>query len=927
MARKKFICCILVLLGLASSVLCAEGKQPLVRAGFLDLSDYDPEGNVIIKLDGEWEFYWDRLLLPGDFSRDPKPARTGFIQVPGGWTKFKGPVEIPGYGVATYRLRVKLNPELRLFSIKIPEVLTAYNLWINDTRVAAVGIVSRDREKARAGFNHHTVSSINGSGTIDIILQVSNFDDLWGGITNSITLGKQDIILMENEKSLFFDFALFGSIFIFAVYHFGLFLFRKKDYSTLLFALFCLIIASRTLMTGVGFIIPFYPPYFWEIGKKIGHLTVAMGPPVFLFFIFYQFPKDMYKPVVMGSLGAGLILSLIIIITPFRFFVHLLIIGQTALAANALYIVFTLVIAIKRRREGAVLSLTGFSIFFMLVVNDMLYVFDVLHTGIYSHIGLFGFILAYSFILAIRFSRLFQKVTLLSRELQVYSNDLEIKVKQRTAQLQEANEQKTNFFINLAHETKTPITIISNYLEQDIRKRGMSEEIRIMEQNLYKLKNDIHNFLDIEKLHKGQVFYDHNMVVDLSRIIREKVLLFKEITDKKTISLHENIGDKLFAKMDPAALDRIVNNLLDNAIKFTGPAGRITVSLKQVSDTLIFSVKDTGMGMDQEKVKNIFEPYYQISRKKRNIEGIGVGLSIVKKIIDDVKGTVAVHSEPEKGTEIVISLPAHHPASADAPVNEITSPEPPNKPVWIQLKPENYRPDQYSLLVVEDNMYMLYYLQLNLMDDYNVFYAKNGSQALKKIRSIPKPDMIISDIMMDTMDGYEFYKTLLQLEMYAYIPFIFLTAKFHPDTMLKGLAMGAVDFIQKPFSIIELKAKLASHLQIKHAQYESNIHEMENKISLALRSLEAENRARCFKFNSICHEHHITPREKEIIELLVQGDEYREIASALHISLNTIKPYIRNIYRKLNVESKYELVTLVNSSMLSLFSNEEEMNN
>lgn len=519
-------------------------------------------------------------------------------------------------------------------------------------------------------------------------------------------------------------------------------------------------------------------------------------------------------------------------------------------------------------------------------------------------VGATIFIFAYA--LSIKFNNEFKQLIELK-------NNLEEKVKTRTMELHNAqeeirkkSEEKINFFINLAHETRTPLTLIANYLHHYLQKNGEDEDITIIKQNIDKLTRDMVNFLDHEKLESGRIFYDHSLITHFSQLCEDRITLFKKIAHNKKITIESKIEKDIFILADPAAIDRIINNLLDNAIKYTGENGTIVIELWLKETNIHFSIKDTGIGMEQSDMENIFNPFYQISSKKRNIQGIGMGLNIVSKIVHALDGTITINSELHKGSEFILIFKRYIPIGDDT-INQINLTAPPVvRTTHKQLADTKFDKEKKTILLVEDNHDLLAYMQEELSAMYNVYIAKNGKEALRKLPVINKPHLIISDVMMDEMDGFSFQENISG--DFAHIPFIFITAKTSHHHKLKGLQEGAVDYIHKPFLIDELKLKIRSILDISHRQ---KLKTLDNAISLLnqeknnLSNNIDENRT---QFEDKCRKYHLTDRQIEIVILLKKGYEYKEIADKLSLSGNTINNHMQNIYKKTNTHNKLELI-------------------
>jgi signal transduction histidine kinase len=401
------------------------------------------------------------------------------------------------------------------------------------------------------------------------------------------------------------------------------------------------------------------------------------------------------------------------------------------------------------------------------------------------------------------------------RELLILKEDLEDKVKSRTKELEMANAQKTNAFINLAHEIKTPLTLINNSIKNLSQKVGETAELIEIKSNISQLLRDAVNFLDSEKLERGQIFYDNDKAIDLSEMLTRKIQSFITLAAKKQIKINHSISGHLYSKIDPFAFDRIVNNLIDNAIKYNRPLGTISVLLNATKEVVMFSVEDSGIGISDEDQKAIFDPYYQSSRAKRNVQGIGMGLYIVAQIVKSVRGSINVTSQLNSGSKFKIELKQYSLKEGEKILSTGSISEPINTPSEYDCSDIFNEKNKGTLLLVEDNLSLLHSLRSVFGGEYNVICSQNGEEALEKLEKYKdhKPDLVISDIMMDKMDGNAFYDVFHQEEDFKDIPFIFLTAKSIESENVEALTKGAIDYIYKPFSMEVLQAKVKSIIE------------------------------------------------------------------------------------------------------------------
>lgn len=503
------------------------------------------------------------------------------------------------------------------------------------------------------------------------------------------------------------------------------------------------------------------------------------------------------------------------------------------------------------------------------------------------------------------------------QRLRSWNADLQEEVDKRTKELQKTNEQKTNNFINLVHETKTPLTLIKNYLDEYISKYGSAQELDVIKGGVDKLTADVINLFDIERFTKGIDAYKHNRISDFSAILRNSLPLFQHYCERQKITCYVYIEDDLVIKADPNAINRIVNNIIENAIKFTSEGGEIVISLTKKKDSILFSVKDTGNGIPSELQKKVFEPYYQIGHKNTGLQGMGLGLPIVKKVVDGLGGTIIIESQPEKftGTKVVIILPAYSTDDNEEVVQSGSGISKLNYEFsYESICDSEYKPGRRTLLLVEDNITMINFLSHKLSVPYNVFCARNGVEALKKLHEMTViPDLILSDVMMDKMDGFSFAKKLAEQGRYFHIPLIFLTAKSTHIDRLKGLKLGAIDFISKPFSFEELSQKIETVLDSILKQQKvilstsiANLNELKNQ------EPDGFSASGLSRLEENCKLLHFTGRETEIARLIVKGRTYKMIAKELFISEKTVTKHIQNLFEKAEVKNKIQLINKLN---------------
>ena len=647
---------------------------------------------------------------------------------------------------------------------------------------------------------------------------------------------------------------------------------------------------------GTGFITPCYFPYYVYKAFGLEKMKFHAYKGVFFFLI----APYMLFVIVFGITG-DLNLAKDLLILP---------------VAYAVWVIASLVKSIKYKHQGNFKkseSKEELTVLFLSLTPWVgLPIIDFLNLGqgIEASITNIGFLLLFALQLKRHIADLrteHERLVNTEHQLLNWNITLQQEVAKRTNDLEKINEQRTNTFVNLAHETKTPLTLITNYLDEYLHKNEESEELLVVKRSIDKLTSDIVNFFDVEKFNKGLVIYNHHLIADVSSIVKEAIELFEPYANKKKVKLSASIENNILVQADPSAINRVVNNLIENAIKFSDEAAPISIKLYKDDTLLNFVVQDVGVGIPAEFQKKIFEPYFQITSKKANGQGMGLGLPIVKKIIDELNGTIAVKSKGklEKGTEFTVTLPIYQKKSSQ----EISKPDIPSyfssTPVALEIECKPYNDKEKTILVVEDNISMANYLSKKLCENYNVYTALNGNDALRQLKDLSVlPDLIISDVMMDKMDGYAFAKIISSNSSYGHIPFIFITAKSAPNDKYEGLRLGAIDYVRKPFMIQELLHKIESILALTAKQKQSII----NTAFASLTRNDIRNSAGAMhSFDENCQIYNLSSREKEVAELICRGLKYKDIAETLFIAERTVTKHAQNIFEKVEVNNKVEL--------------------
>ncbi len=388
-------------------------KNPLrAREGVLDLSQWNFEKEGAVELSGEYEFYWQQLLAPENFAHSHPPQKSGFIPVPGSWQNYElNGEKFPGEGFATYRLMILLNDSLpQKLAFKFLDMGTAFSVFANGKNILSTGRVGQNRESSAPKYAPQVVEFFPQASRIELIYHVSNFHYRRGGAWEVIHLGTAAQLQHIRERRLALDLILFGSILIMGLYHLKLYGLSKNELSFLFFGMYCLLIAVRLLTTVERYLLHLFSELNWELFVKIEFFSFYPAVPVLALFLYKLFPDDFHKPAVAAIVGAGLLFSSLIILTPARIYTRTLAAFHWYMIACIVYGLSMLALFAVRKREGAAIILAGFLFLCAAVVNDILDASGFLQTGHYVHLGLFVFIFSHALMLSSRYAKAFTTI-------------------------------------------------------------------------------------------------------------------------------------------------------------------------------------------------------------------------------------------------------------------------------------------------------------------------------------------------------------------------------------------------------------------------------------------------------------------------------------------------------------------------------------
>lgn len=386
--------------------------------------------------------------------------------------------------------------------------------------------------------------------------------------------------------------------------------------------------------------------------------------------------------------------------------------------------------------------------------------------------------------------------------------------KREALRLKEVDELKDRFFSNITHEFRTPLTLIITPLEKLELDQSLSpaaiSSVKTAQRNSRQLLRLINEFLDFSKLNDGQLKLKLS-TGDLTLFTSECVQSFEEAAKEKNITLtFSSNAVEGFYLFDEEKWNKVVTNLLSNALKFTPANGEVSVLLSVENNLIHLQVTDNGPGIPADQQQKIFDRFYQVDDSSvRTYSGTGIGLSLVKELIELMGGTIELRSEPGIETCFTVSIPMQRMLMKEAHVAaDVMNIEMPGAASGQELP---------LLLVAEDNDELRAFLVEAMSSSYRVIEAADGLKAWEMILK-ELPDIIISDVMMPGQDGFDLCRNCKADNRTSHIGFILLTSKAAHEARLKGLGTGADDYITKPFHLQELELRTANLLQMQQKQ-------------------------------------------------------------------------------------------------------------
>lgn len=773
---------------------------PGINKGILDLTGWKFHGDETIALDGEWEFYPNKLLDP-KVVQEEQPL---FTHLPGNWAAFSMNEEPIHFG--TYRLKVLLPEQHdQYYGLRIQDISTAASIYVNGKLIKQIGNPSATIQQYQSRLGTYKVLFPLSSNEMDMIIHVANYDfPHIGGITNTVQFGTGEAIERKVNFSKTIQITVALILIAHSLYAFGLYFIGKN------------ILQKRLIYFGLLLIFAAFSILFDDDKPLISSLSInaiwsekliyiSFAGTVYFILKLIQQIYRLNSPVFRWLFHLYHLFVLLLLVMPVQIIDY---IGYCIMLMNTITYSFIFVQILKLIKSG---NMDAVYILLANIVNltNVLWGIAINMNMIEIPFYPVDYLVAIAAFAGFLFKR--------------HTRIVDLNVKQTKA-LQEADKMKDEFLANTSHELRNPLHGMINITEMVLKEEVDSlttknkENLQLLIRLGKHMSFTINDLLDISRLKDNKIQL-HKENTDLHTVAAGVIDMIRFMTEGKNIKVNLAISTsfpKVYA--DKNRLIQILFNLLHNAVKFT-EQGTVTIEgLIHKNHMAEIHIIDSGIGMSEEIQQRIFQPYQQGDMSEQTFtNGIGLGLTICKQLVELHGGEISVKSTVGKGSIFSFSLPLANNAviQFDRQVEVAASTDLDSQRKTIEtVNPHRLDSNGANILIVDDDPVNLRVLSNILAVDYNVTVANSGEEALAYIDT-GEWDLVISDVMMPKMSGYELTEKIRQNLTISELPILLLTARNRPEDIYSGFLAGANDYVAKPMDMKELQARVRALTTLK----------------------------------------------------------------------------------------------------------------
>ena len=625
-------------------------------------------------LETTWQFHYGDLLSAAQMDSLPDKV---FVDVPSTWDEY--PKDYSNTGVAIYYLKIVLQEPVTDVAINARITGLNYKLFANDEFLGELGKVGDSPETSIPKYQNIIYPIQSERDTLRIVYQISNFHYRKGGMWRAPFFGTEEALRARKEKKLIVDFFLMGAIVFMGIYHLALNIFRHKNKLAFYFAFVCFLTALRSASVG-EFVLVEYFDWSWWVVTRLEFISFFLLLGFMARFIYHLFPESIPKRIAQVPYYFGLVSSVLVVFLPLYYSSFIIPYGQALVVLTGIvYLYFIGKQAWGKRSMEARVAFVGFTVLFMSSVFEIAMHNARLTGDVVFATGIFLYLFSHVIIIAYRTSKDYQKTEELSEALQSLNMELESKVEQRTQQLDKRNddlEKANKTLLHMNNEKDGILHVVAHDLKSPLNTSiGLSEVLK----NSGEIKNQQHlQYLDmLKKVNKQGLKFINDLLVmyqfegayeaelrsfNVVKLMDLVVERFHSESSRKAIQIKTNfnINEEFRFCSDPDILSRIIDNLLSNALKYSYSGSEITVYCSiNAKEEMCVAIEDQGQGIPESEHDKVFQKFQKIStRPTDNETSSGLGLSIVKQLIEILGGEISFKSKVGKGSTFYFNVPS-----------------------------------------------------------------------------------------------------------------------------------------------------------------------------------------------------------------------------------------------------------------------------
>ncbi|GAE31829.1 hybrid sensor histidine kinase/response regulator [Alkalihalobacillus hemicellulosilyticus] len=756
------------------------------EAGVLHLDAID---GGIFSLEGEWEYYDQQFIEPFQANQSDASYVPSFESWP----------YREGFQYGTYRLEITLNEEdvNQLLGLKLPNIYTSYRLYLNGEQLLEIGQVAESAMEYEGSMATRYVTFSADDTDLELLIQVAHnpIKGRAGGIAHPLELGDGDIIQKQEITSIVSQIAVIVIFIIHGLYGLILYVVGPKQKVLIYFGML-LLVASVTVMITDHRVIHYLIPLNYEFNARL--IFVTFSASILFLVLFCKHLLPTLTNGILFRLLPKLIIGycLFVILAPIDWIISTRIVINLILIIVPAIVISVFLKTVKQGFQDNIFILFG-TIALAVHISSTIVQYNL---GIDLDFYPIDFTLAVILFSIYCFKRYFRSVE---------------QTETLSKQLQRSLRSKDDFLANTSHELRNPlhgmINIAQTLLEKErTDKEEYKQRLQLLINVGQRMSFLINDLLEVNHLNENQLplkkkpIHVHSVIVGV-------IDLLKFLVNGKEIDFQIHVPESFPSVLaDEHRLTQILFNIIHNAIKYT-EVGTITITADREDNRALIHISDTGIGISNEELERIFQRYEQGDYSSAVVGGgFGLGLSITKQLVELHGGTISVQSIRGKGTTFTFSMPIAdtQPSSLAKPTNHHIYEASPTA--------EKSRDHQENgrILIVDDDPINIHIVEELLNGTYATYGVSSGAEALKQLKD-ESWDLIITDVMMPNMSGYELTRQIRDTYLLTELPILILTARSQTADIQAAFHAGANDYVTKPVNAQELRSRVSALIRVK----------------------------------------------------------------------------------------------------------------